>query len=45
MRKLKPGMLAAQDWGEVNAFLSWHPQAVGTENALSGAKMKRPEST
>ncbi|MBE0623191.1 MAG: PIN domain-containing protein [Burkholderiales bacterium] len=27
-RKLKPGMSAAQAWDEVNAFLSWHPQAV-----------------
>lgn len=27
-RKLKPGMLAAQAWDEVNAFLTWHPQAV-----------------
>ena len=27
-RKLKPGMPAAQAWDEVNAFLSWHPQAV-----------------
>ena len=27
-RKLKPGMPPAQAWDEVNAFLSWHPQAV-----------------
>ena len=27
-RKLKPGMPAAQAWDEVNALLSWHPQAV-----------------
>ncbi len=27
-RKLKPGMPAPQAWEDVNAFLSWHPQAV-----------------
>ena len=27
-RKLKPGMPPAQAWDEVNAFLTWQPQAV-----------------